>query len=167
MEPEVLIDVSMAFNIEFQDDLNNPESDLYMETSEMATAAFQQMLATTTAKLVDQDTIDWVFTEGSVVATALGVSVTNVQNADEVTQQLEDFDVSTIPNLQSITATIQIGKIHICLTISQIKNDKIIFYYICIYKVDTHIVFCLISVLRPLKLIDPQTITVQDCVFAR
>ena len=85
----------------------------------MATGLLYQMFATTTAQLVDPSAIGWVFTEGSVVATALGVSVTNVQNADEVTQQLENFDVSTIPNLQSITATTQIGKIPICLTINK------------------------------------------------
>ena len=76
----------------------------------MATGLLYQMFATTTAELVDPSAIGWVFTEGSVVATAVGVPVTNVQNLDEVTQQLENFDVSTIPLVQSMTTT-AIGKI--------------------------------------------------------
>ena len=126
IEPEVVsIDISMTFDLEFQEDLNDPESDLHTETSEMSTAALQQVLATTTAELQDEAAVVWTFTEGSVVATALDVPVTNVQNAEEVTEQLENFDVSTVPNLQSLAVT-PTGKIYIRLLRLKIGYNVVI-----------------------------------------
>ena len=112
----VHFDVSMTFDFDFQDDLNDRQSNLHREISAIATAALLQMLNTTTAKLEDEAAIMWSFSEGSVVATASDVAVTNVQNADEVTGQLNNFDVSTVPNLQRLTIT-PTRKIYFSLTI--------------------------------------------------
>ena len=104
-ERVVQCDCSMRFDLEFQDALNNPFSAPYRQTSSMCGGALRQMFGSTSCGLRNPSAIRWSFARGSIIATALGVEVTNAQDADDVIAQLQDFDVSTIPNMQSFEVT--------------------------------------------------------------
>ena len=92
----------MTFALMFDNDLKDPTTQLYKEMAAMSTDALRQILSTTTAALVEEDAIVWVFTEGSVIATAEEVEVANVQSVAEVEEQLQDFDETTIADLQTV-----------------------------------------------------------------
>ena len=98
----VPIDFTMTFALLFDNDLKDPTTQLYKDTAAMSTDALRQILNTTTAVLVDEQAIVWVFTEGSIIATAEEVEVDNVRSVAEVEQQLQDFDETTIPDLQTV-----------------------------------------------------------------
>ena len=94
----------------FHEDMNDPSSYIYMDMAEKATYISGQILNGTGAE-VDFDSIHWTFEEGSVVATAEDVEISNV-NIAEINAFLEEFDASSIPDLMSLSVT-PAGDIHV------------------------------------------------------
>ena len=102
MGPAVYVDVAMGLDTVFDDDMNDPNSQVYLDTAAMATNAMAEILSSTSAE-VDLDGIVWKFTEGegSVMATAEHIAMSNTNMAD-IEEFLQGFDVSTISGLQSL-----------------------------------------------------------------
>ena len=100
----------MTFDMDFIDELNDPSSDTYMETAAKFTAAFKQMLASTSGKVADDVEFNWRFTEGSVVGTLKYVPVSCVDSAEDAQQQLASADTSSISGLQGFSVEKPKGK---------------------------------------------------------
>ena len=100
--PAVYFDATMGLDMEFDDDMNDRNSQVYLDTAAMATNAMAQILSSTQAE-VDLDDIVWKFIEGegSVIATAEHIAMSNTNMAD-IEEFLQGFDLSTVSGLQSL-----------------------------------------------------------------
>ena len=103
-----MVDVTLTFSTTWDASLTDTSSQAYLDAVTMATNALITMTGWDSTHFGN---LVWTFTQGSVVANA-DVPVADGATTADVLSILENFDTSTIPNLQSVVAREQVsGKI--------------------------------------------------------
>ena len=99
-------DIVLTFNITFNNDLNNVSSSYYTTFSAAVSVDLTAILNAAALQITDAalNSLVWIFTEGSTIATANSIPVLNVTD-EAVAQSLLTEAVNSIPDLKSITIT--------------------------------------------------------------
>jgi len=90
-------EISLTFNLEFNIDLKNPNTEFYQTFSNNVTETLNAIIASTNLLVSGSTTLVWTFSPGSIIAKATQVPLINATSEDEVQAEIETADTSNVP----------------------------------------------------------------------
>ena len=99
--------VTLAFNQTYNPDLKDPSSAYYQETARMATNQLVKVVEELTYKIPDYRHINWIFSKGSIIATAENVIIDNATSPAKVLQEVAKFNQKLSSNKTTLSAPLK------------------------------------------------------------